>query len=117
VAREINYITTGWDVVQLLVNMALFKKSKNNHLMAVKISAPLGQRAKKVLLCGSGEPGREVAIELQRLGVAGIPEDDRPSHPCVTGRRRMSAALATDGRAEQARKMANKCTEAVDVDL
>jgi phosphoribosylglycinamide formyltransferase 2 len=37
--------------------------------MSVKIGTPLSQIAKKVLLCGAGELGKEVAIELQRLGV------------------------------------------------
>ncbi len=32
----------------------------------VKIGTPLTKVAKKALLCGSGELGKEVAIELQR---------------------------------------------------
>jgi formate-dependent phosphoribosylglycinamide formyltransferase (GAR transformylase) len=32
--------------------------------MSVKVGAPLSQPAKKVLLCGSGEFGKEVVIEL-----------------------------------------------------
>ena len=35
----------------------------------VKIGTPLTAVAKKALLCGSGELGKEVAIELQRYGV------------------------------------------------
>jgi formate-dependent phosphoribosylglycinamide formyltransferase (GAR transformylase) len=35
--------------------------NKNNHLMSVKIGTPPGQRATKVLRCGSGEPGKEAA--------------------------------------------------------
>ena len=38
----------------------------------VKIGTPLKSVAKKALLCGSGELGKEVAIELQRYGVEEI---------------------------------------------
>ena len=31
--------------------------------MSIKIGTPLNQSAKKVLLCGAGELGKEVAIE------------------------------------------------------
>ena len=37
--------------------------------MSVKIGTPLSPSARKVLLCGAGELGKEVTIELQRLGV------------------------------------------------
>ena len=33
------------------------------------IGTPLSKTAKKVMLCGAGELGKEVVIELQRLGV------------------------------------------------
>lgn len=64
-AREINDITIGWDVVQLLVNMGALSISMNNHLMSVKIGTPLGQRATKVLRCGSRESGKEVASNFR----------------------------------------------------
>lgn len=35
----------------------------------VSIGTPLSSSATKVMLCGAGELGKEVAIELQRLGV------------------------------------------------
>ena len=34
-----------------------------------RIGTPLSSSATRVLLCGSGELGKEVVIELQRLGV------------------------------------------------
>ena len=33
------------------------------------LGTPLSDSATRVLLCGSGELGKEVTIELQRLGV------------------------------------------------
>lgn len=35
----------------------------------IKIGTPFTKSATKVMLCGSGELGKEVIIELQRLGV------------------------------------------------
>ena len=35
----------------------------------VKIGTPMTTVGKKAILCGSGELGKEVAIELQRYGV------------------------------------------------
>ena len=37
--------------------------------MSTEIGTPFSQSATKVMLCGSGELGKEVVIELQRLGV------------------------------------------------
>jgi phosphoribosylglycinamide formyltransferase 2 len=36
--------------------------------MSVSIGTPFQQSAKKVMLCGSGELGKEVVIELQDMG-------------------------------------------------
>jgi phosphoribosylglycinamide formyltransferase 2 len=47
------------------------------------IGTPLTATAKKVLLCGSGELGKEVAIELQRLGVEVIAVDAYPNAPAM----------------------------------
>jgi phosphoribosylglycinamide formyltransferase 2 len=46
-----------------------------NKVTAVNIGTPLTTSAKKVLLLGSGELGKEVAIELQRFGVEVIAAD------------------------------------------
>lgn len=51
--------------------------------MSVKIGTPLTQSAKKVLLCGAGELGKEVAIELQRLGVEVIAVDRYANAPAM----------------------------------
>ncbi len=58
---------------------------------AIKIGTPLTERATKVLLLGSGELGKEVAIELQRYGIEVIAADRydnapamQVAHRCVT---------------------------------
>jgi phosphoribosylglycinamide formyltransferase 2 len=58
---------------------------------AIKIGTPLTERATKVLLLGSGELGKEVAIELQRFGIEVIAADRydnapamQVAHRCVT---------------------------------
>ena len=48
-----------------------------------KIGTPFTKAAKKVLLCGSGELGKEVAIELQRLGVEVIACDSYENAPAM----------------------------------
>ena len=40
-----------------------------------RIGTPLSPTATRVLLCGCGELGKEVVIELQRLGVDGAERD------------------------------------------
>ncbi|MEH6634417.1 MAG: formate-dependent phosphoribosylglycinamide formyltransferase [Halioglobus sp.] len=51
--------------------------------MSVNIGTPLSSTAKKVLLCGAGELGKEVAIELQRLGVEVIAVDRYDNAPAT----------------------------------
>ena len=53
------------------------------NLQAIKIGTPLTQRATKVLLLGSGELGKEVAIELQRYGIEVIAADRYDSAPAM----------------------------------
>ncbi|MCK9155707.1 MAG: formate-dependent phosphoribosylglycinamide formyltransferase [Paludibacteraceae bacterium] len=48
-----------------------------------KIGTVLTQGGKKALLCGSGELGKEVAIELQRLGVEVVALDKYPNAPAM----------------------------------
>ena len=43
--------------------------------MSVTLGSPLCPNARKVMLCGAGELGKEVVIELQRLGVEVIAVD------------------------------------------
>lgn len=47
------------------------------------IGTPLSTTATKVLMCGCGELGKEVVIELQRLGVEVIAVDRYPNAPAM----------------------------------
>jgi len=47
------------------------------------IGTPLSKTAKKVMLCGAGELGKEVVIELQRLGVEVIAVDRYENAPAM----------------------------------
>ena len=49
----------------------------------VKIGTPMTTVGKKALLCGSGELGKEVAIELQRYGVEVVACDRYPNAPAM----------------------------------
>ena len=51
--------------------------------MSVILGTALTPSAKKVLLCGAGELGKEVAIELQRLGVEVIAVDRYANAPAM----------------------------------
>ena len=67
--------------------------------MSVKIGTPLSQSAKKVLLCGAGELGKEVAIELQRLGVEVIAVDRYANAPAMQVAHRSYVVDMLDGNA------------------
>jgi len=49
----------------------------------LKIGTPLSKTATKILLCGAGELGKEVAIEAQRLGLEVIAVDRYPNAPAM----------------------------------
>lgn len=49
----------------------------------IKLGTPLSATATKVLLCGAGELGKEVAIELQRFGVEVIAVDRYANAPAM----------------------------------
>ena len=51
--------------------------------MSTEIGTPFSQSATKVMLCGSGELGKEVAIELQRLGVEVTAIDSYENAPAM----------------------------------
>ena len=51
--------------------------------MSVAIGTPFTANAKKVLLCGSGELGKEVVLELQRYGVEVIALDAYANAPAM----------------------------------
>jgi len=67
--------------------------------MSVKIGTPLSRSAKKVLLCGAGELGKEVTIELQRLGVEVIAVDRYANAPAMQVAHRSHVINMLDGAA------------------
>ncbi|NDC38786.1 MAG: formate-dependent phosphoribosylglycinamide formyltransferase [Proteobacteria bacterium] len=66
------------------------------------IGTPLSPTATRVLLCGSGELGKEVAIELQRLGVEVIAVDRYPNAPAMQVAHRSHVISMLDGAALRA---------------
>lgn len=67
-----------------------------------RIGTPLSPSATRVLLCGSGELGKEVAIELQRLGVEVIAVDRYPDAPAMQVVHRSHVISMLDGDALRA---------------
>ena len=65
----------------------------------VSIGTPLSEVATKVLLCGAGELGKEVVIELQRLGVEVIAVDRYHNAPAMQVAHRSYTISMLDGRA------------------
>lgn len=61
------------------------------------IGTALTPSATKVLLCGSGELGKEVVIELQRLGVEVIACDSKPNSPAMQVAHRSHTFSMLDG--------------------
>ena len=70
--------------------------------MSVTIGTPLSPRARKVLLCGAGELGKEVTIELQRLGVEVIAVDRYANAPAMQVAHRSHVINMLDGKALRA---------------
>ncbi|MCL1127036.1 formate-dependent phosphoribosylglycinamide formyltransferase [Shewanella surugensis] len=67
--------------------------------MSVTLGTPLSSMAKKVLLCGSGELGKEIAIELQRFGVEVIAVDRYAKAPAMQVAHRSHVIDMLDGQA------------------
>lgn len=63
----------------------------------VQIGTPLTKVAKKAMLCGSGELGKEVAIELQRYGVEVIALDRYADAPAMQVAHRSYVLSMLDG--------------------
>ncbi len=61
------------------------------------IGTPLSPSATRVLLCGSGELGKEVVIELQRFGVEVIAVDRYPNAPAMQVAHRSHVISMLDG--------------------
>ena len=70
--------------------------------MSVQLGTALSASAKKVLLCGAGELGKEVAIELQRLGVEVIAVDRYANAPAMQVAHRSHVVDMLDGDALRA---------------
>ena len=51
--------------------------------MSISIGTPLSSSSFKAMLLGSGELGKEVALELQRIGVEVIAVDRYPNAPAM----------------------------------
>lgn len=66
------------------------------------IGTPLSSSATRVLLLGSGELGKEVAIELQRFGCEVIAVDRYPNAPAMQVAHRSHVINMLDGRALRA---------------
>src|SRR5690606_23244125 len=67
-----------------------------------RIGTPLSSTAIRVLLCGSGELGKEVVIELQRLGCEVIAVDRYPNAPAMQVAHRSHVISMLDGAALRA---------------
>ena len=63
------------------------------------IGTPLSPTATRVLFCGGGELGKEVVIELQRLGVEVIVVDRYQNAPAMQVAHRSHAISMLDGEA------------------
>ena len=63
----------------------------------MKIGTPLTKVAKKAILCGSGELGKEVALELQRFGVEVIALDRYENAPAMQVAHRSYTLSMLDG--------------------
>ena len=62
----------------------------------MRIGTPLSDTATRVMLLGAGELGKEVAIELQRLGVEVIAVDRYPNAPAMQVAHRSHVVPMTD---------------------
>ena len=67
-----------------------------------RIGTPLSPTATRVLLCGSGELGKEVVIELQRLGCEVIAVDRYANAPAMQVAHRSHVLSMLDGAALRA---------------
>lgn len=63
----------------------------------VKIGTPMSRTAKKVVLCGSGELGKEFVIELQRFGVEVVALDKYADAPAMQVAHRSYVVSMLDG--------------------
>lgn len=76
----------------------LHAKPEETQQQPCKIGTPLSATAKKVLLCGSGELGKEVAMELQALGVEVVALDRYANAPAMQVAHRSYVLSMLDGK-------------------
>ena len=67
--------------------------------MSISIGTPFQKSARKIMLCGSGELGKEVVIELQRYGVEVIALDAYANAPAMQVADRSQVISMLDGNA------------------
>lgn len=67
------------------------------YVTMVKIGTTLSPLGKKAVLCGSGELGKEVAIELQRYGVEVVALDRYANAPAMQVAHRSYVLSMLDG--------------------
>ena len=71
----------------------------NSNGQSVRIGTPLSAGATRVLMCGAGELGKEVVIELQRLGVEVVAVDRYENAPAMQVAHRSHVINMLDGEA------------------
>jgi phosphoribosylglycinamide formyltransferase 2 len=84
--------------VHIYALIFLFSAHKNA-FRAMNPGTPLTESAIKVMLLGSGELGKEVAIELQRIGTEVIAVDSYPNAPAMQVSHRSYVISMLDGAA------------------
>ena len=70
---------------------------KHTIYIMAKLGTPLSPVGKKAILCGSGELGKEVTIELQRMGVEVVALDKYPNAPAMQVAHRSYVLSMLDG--------------------
>lgn len=77
---------------------AMQQRQHTQDTASPSIGTPLSATARKVLLCGSGELGKEVAMELQGLGVEVVALDRYPNAPAMQVAHRSYVLSMLDGK-------------------
>ena len=90
---QVRYCVTRPKIVSLCRELIITK----NISIVVKIGTTLSPVGRKALLCGSGELGKEVAIELQRYGVEVVALDKYPNAPAMQIAHRSYVLSMLDG--------------------
>ena len=87
------------DVRRCLYPVRVFNRNEESH---ARIGTPLSPSATRILLCGCGELGKELVIELQRLGVEVIAVDRYANAPAMQVAHRSHVLDMLDGAALRA---------------